>query len=124
ACFHRADVALPLVGCNWNERLVLGTGEPHEISQRHAHRARPPVLTLRERGRERRVVATARREELANPECSLVAPRRLPRGGEIEAFRQPSARTMSTSLRPRRVPNFTTPSAVANSVSSRPRPTL
>src|SRR3954470_18006249 len=31
---------------------------------------------------------------------------------------------MSTSLRPRRWPNFTTPSLVANSVSSPPRPTF
>src|SRR5262245_29180750 len=31
---------------------------------------------------------------------------------------------MSTSLRPRRVPNFTTPSLRANSVSSLPLPTL
>jgi len=32
--------------------------------------------------------------------------------------------TMSTRLRPRRVPNFTTPSDLANSVSSPPLPTL
>ena len=50
------------------------------------------------------------------------APRR-PRAREATEV-QLSGETMSTSLRPRRVPNFTTPFALANNVSSPPRPTL
>ncbi len=45
-------------------------------------------------------------------------------GFQAVVARASSGRTMSTSLRPRRVPNFTTPFALANSVSSLPSPTL
>ena len=47
--------------------------------------------------------------------------RRSPRGARPPGGR---SRTMLTVLRPRLVPNFTAPGAVANSVSSPPRPTL
>ena len=113
-----------------------------DVAVGHAARRRRPCRRRRRRARpwstcgsRRKATAPAppsppRRLTIASSTNSAMrpataAPLRRRRGTAARrgGATRPRGRT-STSLRPARLPNFTLPSAVANSVSSPPRPTL
>ncbi len=96
---HGGDVALPLLGLDGHERVVLGAGEAHEILERHLQRPEPPVLILREAGRERRVVAAPAGEEIADPGGQVIQLCCGEGGGEAESPVGVSHRAVMRSAR-------------------------